>query len=216
MTNASGELTEKEIIQRVQKGEKQLYSVLVKRYNAYLYKVGRSYNFNHADTEDLMQETYIDAFKNLSQFESRSSFKTWIIRIMIHNCYRKKTRLSYKNEIDQEPEENDTPMFASDNNNTNRIIQNHELHNTIENALLKIPLDYRMVFTLREVNGINVAETAHLLNISEANVKVRLNRAKTLLQVEINKAYSAEEIFEFNLIHCHPLTEGVMKNVHSL
>ena len=94
--------TETEIIGRILKGEKALYEIIVRRFNPYLYKIGRSYNFNHEDTEDLMQDSFVDAYKNLSQFEGRSGFKTWIIRIMLNNCFRKKEKSSFKNEIMKE------------------------------------------------------------------------------------------------------------------
>ena len=99
------ELIESEIIQRIVNGEKSLYEIIVRRFNAYLYKVGRSYNYNHEDTQDLMQETFIDAYKNLSAFEGRSGFGTWLIRIMLNNCYRKKEKASFKNEIMQDVSE---------------------------------------------------------------------------------------------------------------
>lgn len=209
-------LTETEIIERVLKGEKSLYELIVRRFNAYLYKIGRSYNYNHEDTQDLMQDTYIDAFRNLSQFENRSSFKTWIIRIMMNNCYRKREKSSFRNEIMQDVNEHATPMFTNRNNETDKVIQSRELGTIIENSLVKIPLDYRMVFSLREINGLNVSETAAMLNISEANVKVRLNRAKTMLRSEIENAYSAKELFEFNLIYCDTMVENVMKKINEL
>ena len=209
-------LTETEIIERVLKGEKLLYELIVRRFNAYLYKIGRSYNYNHEDTQDLMQDTYIDAFKSLSQFENRSSFKTWIIRIMMNNCYRKREKSSFRNEIMQDVNEHATPMFINKNNETDKVIQSRELGTIIENSLVKIPLDYRMVFSLREINGLNVSETAAMLNISEANVKVRLNRAKTMLRSEIENAYSASELFEFNLIYCDAMVENVMKKINEL
>ena len=209
-------LTETEIIERVLKGEKLLYELIVRRFNAYLYKIGRSYNYNHEDTQDLMQDTYIDAFKSLSQFENRSSFKTWIIRIMMNNCYRKREKSSFRNEIMQDVNEHATPMFTNKNNETDKVIQSRELGTIIENSLVKIPLDYRMVFSLREINGLNVSETTAMLNISEANVKVRLNRAKTMLRSEIENAYSASELFEFNLIYCDAMVENVMKKINEL
>lgn len=208
--------TEAEIISRILDGEKALYEIIVRRFNPYLYKIGRSYNYNHEDTQDLMQETFIDAYKNLLQFEGRSDFKTWIIRIMMNNCFRKRGKSSFKNEIMQDVNEHATPMFTNRNNDTDKIIQNRELGHIIENALEKIPFDYRMVFSLREINGLNVAETSEMLSISEANVKVRLNRAKTMLRTEIESTYSASELFEFNLIYCNAMVENVMKKINEL
>jgi RNA polymerase sigma-70 factor (ECF subfamily) len=65
------------------------------------------------------------------------------------------------------------------------------------------------VFTLRGLNGLNVAETANILNITESNVKVRLNRAKGMLQREIKKMYSPEDIFEFNVFYCDRMVNKV-------
>ncbi len=66
------------------------------------------------------------------------------------------------------------------------------------------------------MNGLNVSETAKALEISEVNVKVRLNRAKTMLRKEIEKSYSAEEIFEFNLIYCDAIVDHVMQTITEL
>jgi hypothetical protein len=73
-----------------------------------------------------------------------------------------------------------------------------------------------MIFTLRELTGLSVADTSEVLNITVSNVKVRLNRAKTMLRKEIEKIYSPEEIFEFNLIYCDKIVNGVMKKIMTL
>jgi len=77
---------------------------------------------------------------------------------------------------------------------------NNELSNIIGSALISIPFEYRMVFSLRELNGMSTSETAEALDISETNVKVRLNRAKRMLREKVEKMYTPEDIFEFNLI----------------
>jgi RNA polymerase sigma factor (sigma-70 family) len=192
--------TDAKIIENILSGEIAQYEIFIRRNNPFLYKVGRSYNYNHEDTQDLMQESFIDAYKNLSKFENRSSFKSWIIKIMLNHCFRKKQKFSFKNEIVAEIMDSSEPMFKRSENDTYKMVANRELHCIIEKALGSVPFDYRMVFSLREMNGLNVSETAKALEISEANVKVRLNRAKTMLRKEIEKSYSAEEIFEFNLI----------------
>ena len=210
------ELSEKEIAQRVLKGEKALYEIIVRRFNPYLYKVGRSYNYTHEDTQDLMQDSFIDAYKNLAQFEGRSGFKTWIIRIMLNNCFRKKEKLSFKKEIMHEINSNSKPIFQQKDNDINKIVQARELGNIIEEALANIQEDYRIVFSLREINGLSIAETADILNISQANVKVRLNRAKKMLRTEIEKSYIADELFEFNAVYCNAMVEKVMDIVNNL
>ncbi len=216
MTSNIQKLTDTELIERVLNGEKSLYELIVRRYNPYLYKIGRSYNYNHEDTQDLMQDTYVDAFKNLKSFENKASFKTWISKIMLNNCFRKKEKASYKNEFAQEVNENVTPMFTFKNNDTNQDILSKELGSVIETALENIPLDYKMVFSLREINGMSTEETAEALDITEANVKVRLNRAKGMLRERIQKAYTPEEIFEFNLVYCDAMVERVMNEIEKI
>jgi RNA polymerase sigma factor (sigma-70 family) len=209
----SEKYTDKEIIQKILDGEKRLFEILIRRNNPFLYKTGRSYNFNHDDTQDLMQDTFIDAYTNLSKFEGRSSFKTWIIKIMLNNCYKKTKKASFRNEKTDKIDEGSVPMFADNNDDTNNAVINKELGYIIEKALNRMSFDYRMVFSLREINGLNVNETAQVLNISAENVRVRLNRAKTMLIKEIEKSYKPEDIFEFNLIYCDRIVESVMEKI---
>ena len=212
----SEKFTEEEIIRRIIAGERALYEIIVRRFNPSLYKIGRSYNYNHQDTQDLMQETFIDAYKNLLKFEGRSGFKTWIIRIMMNNCYRRKRKSSFKNEIMQDINDQSMPMFTHSHTDMDKVVQNHELGLVIENALGKIPFNYRIVFSLREINGLNVVETAETLHISKSNVKIRFNRAKAMLRSEIEKNYSPSELFEFNLIYCDVMVVHVMKKINDL
>ncbi len=208
--------TDGQIINNILAGEFAQFEILIRRNNPYLYKVGRSYHYTHQDTQDLMQDTFIDVFKNLSKFENRSSFKTWIIKIMLNHCFRKKQKFSFKNEVVKEINDTATPMFTNLHSDTNKTVMNRELNHVIESALAAVPFDYRMVFSLREMTGLNVAETAEALEISESNVRVRLNRAKTMLRKEIERSYSSEEIFDFNLIYCDAIVNNVMKRLKEI
>lgn len=201
------------IIEKILLGEVALFEILIRRNNPFLYKTGRSYNYSHEDTQDLMQDSFIDAYKNLSKFENRASFKTWIIKIMLNNCYRRKQKASVKHEKAEEINDKSIPMFSNQRGDTGKIILNKELNIVIEDALQKVPFDYRIVFSLREINGLNVVETADVLQITEANVKVRLNRAKAMLRKEVEKSYSKDEIFEFNRIYCDAMVNNVMARI---
>src|SRR5215510_380718 len=153
MKEISEQYSDAEIIKQVLGGELALFEILIRRYNSFLYKTGRSYNYNHEDTQDLMQDTFIDAYCSLAKFKNRSSFKTWIIRIMLNNCFRKKQKLSFKNESVNEINDKSTPMFSGNNHSdTSKAILNKELGIVVENALQRIPDDYRMVFSLREMS----------------------------------------------------------------
>lgn len=207
----TGIIPETEIISRIRNGEKALFEILIRRNNPFLYKIARSYGFTHEDAEDLMQEAFVAAYLNLSKFEGRSSFKTWLTRIMLNQCYHKTKSMEAKQ---RHIEENSAKLPAGDaSSDTWRSIANKEISDIIARALVSIPLDYRLVFSLRELNGMNTAETAELLDITETNVKVRLNRAKSMLRQKLEKLYSPEDVFEFNLVYCDRVVDRVMKTI---
>jgi RNA polymerase sigma-70 factor (ECF subfamily) len=213
---ASKQLPDFDIINDVINGNTALFEILIRRYNPYLYKVGRSYGYCHQDVEDLMQDTFIHGFQNLGQLQNRSYFKTWLVRIMLNECYRKSHKFASFKEVtlDGFLNEKSIPMFTNDSNeDTEKKVGNRELGSIIENAINQIPIDYRLVFSLRELNGMSLHETSKALNITETNVKVRLNRAKAMLRKEVEKMYSAEDIFEFNLIYCDKIAAKVMERI---
>jgi len=202
--------SEEEIIRKILGGEIALFEVLIRRYNALLYKIERSYNFDHEEAKDLLQETHIAAYQHLVKFESRASYKTWIAKIMVNKCLYKLSYGSTKYEVShQVTDETSQPMFSSKKQTTESVVINKELSHILEKSLENIPIHYRTVFILREVEGLSVAETAEMLNLTPVNVKVRLNRAKNLLQKELEKYYSKAQLYDFNLIYC----DSVVKNV---
>ena len=216
--NSTQQYSETDVIEQILSGNKPLFEILIRRYNPFLYKVGRGYGFNHQDTEDLMQETFVSTYLNLKKFAGRSSFKTWIIKIMLNQCYHKTHKLSYRKEQATEILPGNSPiMFSNDNytDNTKSVI-NREFNNIVEASLAKLPEDYRMTFTLRELTGLSVAETAETMQTTPSNVKVRLNRAKAMLRKEIENTYTPEDIYEFNLIYCDRIVDAVLKRIAAI
>jgi RNA polymerase sigma factor (sigma-70 family) len=203
-----------DVIKRILNGECRFYEIIIRRYNSFLYKIGRSYSYNHQDTQDLMQETYLSAYNNLANFEGRASFKTWLTRIMLNHCYHAKKKHSYKKEVALPYNEKDefVPIFQQQYNNE-KDLMNKELGKILEHALENIPHDYKIVFTLRELNGFSIAETADVLDISESNVKVRLNRAKAMLRKGLTGMYAPADIFEFNLVYCDEMVNRVFEKI---
>jgi RNA polymerase sigma-70 factor (ECF subfamily) len=222
MQNLSGNVavdSDLSAIEKIVKGEVSLFEILIRKYNSVLYKIARSYGFNHQDAEDLMQDTHVSAYMSLQKFEGRSSYKTWISKIMVNKCLYKLKYGYFKNEVPAETavESNHQPMYVSTKENqTENVLLNHELASVLEKSLQSIPVMYRTVFVLREVEGFSVAETAELLEITEVNVKVRLNRAKTLLQKRVEQFYSRTEIYSFNLVYCDAIVHKVFERINEI
>ncbi len=202
-----------DIIQMIFAGQIQLYEIIVKRYNAYLYKIGKTYGFEHQDVQDIMQETYINAYKGLSKFKEQSSFKTWLTRIMLNNCYHKKQKRKVKKEVSTESLE---VLQSTRSMKAPNAAISKELGGILERSILNLPEKYKIIFTLRELNSLSIQETSEVLGISTGNVKIRLNRAKIMLRSKIEKMYSPQEIFELNLIYCDEIVENVMSAIKSI
>ena len=204
--------SEEDIIHKILDGEMALFEILIRRYNAILYKIARSYDFNLEEAKDLLQETHIAAYQNLKKFQFRSSYKTWVARIMVNKCLYKRSYGSNKYEVSNSiVDENSQPMFSSKKHATEAQVLNNELSHILEKSLENIPVHYRTVFILREVEGLSVSETAEMLDLTPVNVKVRLNRAKTLLQRELEKYYPKAQLYDFNLVHCDVVVSNVFE-----
>ena len=214
---AADTIADNEIITRVLRGEKDLYAILVRRYNQRLYRVGISIIDDDAKVEDAMQVAYIKAYENLEKFAFKSSFSTWLTRILINeSLLRIKKRKQFLNLNDdmienemhqQSPGVSQTPLMK---------IVNTELKAALEMAIRQLPEKYRTVFIMREIEGMNITETQKCLDLSEVNVKVRLNRAKAMLQNSLSAFYKKDELLHFHLSRCNKVTEYVMKQIEKV
>ena len=207
-TNTDKDL-ESTVISQILSGEKKLFELLIRRYNRSLFRIGMAIINNDADVEDIMQTANISAYEHLSDFKYRSAFGTWLKRILINECLLqlKKKRRTVNIDVIQMAEAKESPM--------DRVI-NKELGNALENALLKVPEKYRMVFVLREMENMSIIETSEILNLTETNTKVRLNRAKAMLRQEINNYYKsdhAEVVFPFHLTRCDRIVKLVFQRL---
>jgi len=96
------------------------------------------------------------------------------------------------------------------------VTVNSELRSILNDAISRLPEIYRTVFVMREIENMNVAETKECLNISEVNVKVRLNRAKAMLRDLLSVQYTKDDILQFHLSRCDRMVDVVMKRIRDL
>ena len=172
------------LIARVRNGEAELFYELVQPHERAVFLVAFSILRNESDAEEAAQEAILKAFKNLSRFRAESKFSTWLIQIAINEAkmkLRKDRRHLYESiEAGQTNEEGDyIPRdFADWRAIPSEALEQAELRAALTTALESLPEKYRTVLMLRDVQQMSVAETALALGITEANVKVRLSRAR--------------------------------------
>lgn len=204
------EIVDEIIIREILQGEKEKYALLMQKYNQRLYRIGKGYIRGEEEIEDLMQETYIKGFQNLSKFENRSQFGTWITRILINECLQ---YIKKEIRIATESENKAITMNISNNHNPESRMFNKELKDMLEKQIDSLPEKYKVVFLMREIEKISIEETSVLLDISIANVKIRFNRAKEMLRKSLMQVYSVNEVYEFNLIRCNRIAVNVMARI---
>jgi len=182
--------SEAEIIAAIIAGETQLYHELVRPYERSVYMMALSYMKNEADAEDVAQEAFIKAFRNLSTFRGDAKFSTWLISITLNEARNRLRRQSIvrMQSLDEPPDEDGavSPALLRDwREIPSEAVEREEVRTLIKNAVEMLPEIYRQVFLLRDVEELDVSETAQALSISISNVKVRLHRARMMLQKEL-------------------------------
>ncbi len=212
----TSQLTDDEVIQKVLDGEKELFEILMRRYNQTLFRAVRSYVNDEDLVKDTMQDTYLKAYEKLSQFQRKSAFATWLIRIGINEALLKIRNAKRDRSIFAEIKEEAISIFQRSGiykmNPEKRIIQK-ETFSIVEHAIDELPEKYRIVYVLREVEGIENEEIASCLGLTYSNVKVRLHRAKSLLKKKLQGTENEKNVFGFGNEHCDRLVEEVMKRI---
>lgn len=201
-------LNDEEIVDRILNGEKHLYESLMRKFNLRLYRMGMVIINDDQEVEDVMQTAYLNAYLHLPDFQKKSSFGTWLTRIFINESLLiVKRRKKQRQALDETREivyDNKTPLIG---------LMNKELKTILEKSIANLPEKYRLVFVMREIEEISTRETMEVLNLSESNVKVRLNRAKEILRTDLGEYYKSSQIYDFHLSRCDRVVNHVMTQI---
>jgi RNA polymerase sigma-70 factor (ECF subfamily) len=186
------------LVQRAKQGELAAFDELATRYERQVYALAMRMLRHEQDAEDVTQQTFLSAIEGLSGFRQEASFSTWLLRIATYAALKiiRKRRGLEMVSLEQETEPQDDysqvrhPEYIANWRDTpEHLAQNHETRRLIEAALDQLDEKHRVVFLLRDVEGLSVQETAETLGLSEANVKVRLLRARLQLREILTHAF---------------------------
>ena len=187
--NNPGQATARELdlIARVQSGQNELFYELVRPYERRVFAAALAILRNQSDAEDVAQEAMLKAFANIRQFRAESRFSTWLIQITVNEALmrRRRERTVVMEGIDERrDEESDyTPKdFADWREIPSEALERKEVRQRLAEALARLDRKYREVFVLRDMEQLNIQETAEALGISVASVKTRLLRARLMLR----------------------------------
>lgn len=171
-------------------GQTELYHELIRPHERSVYLMALSYMKNEADAEDVTQEAFVKAFRGLSSFRSESRFSTWLISITLNEARGRLRRQSLVRMESLDAAASDdhsvSPALLRDwREIPSEVVERSEVRLLLQQAIAALPQIYREVFVLRDVEQMNINETAETLNISIPSVKVRLHRARTMLQKQL-------------------------------
>jgi len=173
---------ETELLAKAREGDRESFSVLVQRYERRVVGVALAVVHNQDDALELAQETFVRAFENLKNFESRSSFSTWLYRIAANLAIDFWRREGRYNVLRGEDAENELRRLPSGRGDSFKIATNTELGERLSNALEQLTAEHRAVILLREVEGLSYDEISDVLQCPRGTVMSRLHYARNRLR----------------------------------
>jgi len=212
--------TDAELVQRALARDEMAVRAIIKANNRRLYRLARGILRNDGEAEDVVQETYVRAFTHLADFRGDSSLSTWLSRIAMNEALGRLRRERLSIELSSLPQgalEAQIIQFPqmSATDDPEKSMAQREIQHVVEGAIDELPEPFRIVFITRVVEGMNVEETAEILDLKPETVKTRLHRARGMLRDNVEKKIGPimMEAFPFAGRRCDRLTEAVLKRL---
>jgi RNA polymerase sigma-70 factor (ECF subfamily) len=181
---------EAQMIAAILAGDRELYHKLIQPYELSVYRMAMSFVKNETEAEDVAQEAFLKAFRDLASFRGESKFSTWLISITLNEARRRLRRQSTvrMESLDEPPEEGGkvSPALLRDwREIPSEALERREVRALLQSAIEHLSPLYREVLVMRDIEELSIEETAGTLAISISSVKVRLHRARIMLQKEL-------------------------------
>jgi RNA polymerase sigma-70 factor (ECF subfamily) len=208
--------SDEQIVERVLAGDVALFEILMRRNNTRVYRTIRSFLRDESEVEDAMQATYVLAYSNLGSFRGGARFSTWLSRIAANEALGRLRRDRLRPTVGLSVLEEHAMSFDATTPSTpEAYASRREAAAFLERVIDSLPEMYRVVFVLREVEGMDTAETASALDVSEEVVKTRLHRARAALRDRLERVVGAAagEAFGFHASRCDRVVANVMRQI---
>jgi RNA polymerase sigma-70 factor, ECF subfamily len=182
-----------QLIALAKDGDEKAFSSLVRKYEQTVYGFAFKLCRDKHKAEESFQDTFINVYKKLDQFDGRSKFSTWLYSIVANNCLmnRRKRKMEHLLESLDEPpdveDENGQKQLQTWDDTPVEQLLNSELREQLDDAIQKLPDEYKVVFVLRDLEGKTAEETAKILKLSVPAVKSRLRRSRVFLRSQLHQ-----------------------------
>jgi RNA polymerase sigma-70 factor (ECF subfamily) len=211
--------TDSELLKRAQEGDAAAFGMLIRRHDKHLYRIARSVLLGDQEAEDVVQETYVRAFTGLRGFRGAASLRTWLTRIALNEAIRRRRRQRSMVDLDalhaaQErnlQSRHSSSLTAPERDPESAAAQS-QIRKILEKAIDDLPVPFRVVFVMRDVEEVSINETASLLGIQQETVKTRLHRARRMLRESLggDLAAALKGVFPFEKPRCDALVQRLV------
>lgn len=190
-STASYNPDEAELIEKAKAGDRNALTQLVKNYEKTIYNFSYKICRDREKAENTMQETFLSMVKNIKQFDGNSKLSTWLYRIVVNHCLMlaRKNKDHYFVDVVNDDSVFDEKYLIDWETLPIKSVENNELKKILDDAIQKLAPEYRIVFVLRDVQGLSNEETAETMKLSIPAVKSRLHRARAFLRNELTEAF---------------------------
>ena len=193
--------TDSELVEAFRAKDQGAYIELVERYTEKAHNLAVRITRSREDAEEILQDVFITVFNKIDSFKGESAFSSWLYRVTVNTAFMKlrKRKKHASVELDESlPSTNGWTMDRSDSCDINYMTSRHQLRQELEQAISKLPDEYKLIFVLRDVDGLSNQEVGEVLSLSVPAVKSRLHRSRSMLRKRLMKFYqdyrSLEEI----------------------
>lgn len=194
----NGTVNQLSLIEKAKSGDQRAFTALVNSYEDLVYSFAFKVCRDRRKAEETLQDTFVNVFQKLRQFDGKSKFTTWLYSIVVNNCLMKRRRkkmdeatVSIEEPVgfrggDSEHAGTSVQAVASWKDTPLQRVMDVELRQLLDTAIQRLPLEYWIVFVLRDIEGQSAEETARILKLSIPAVKSRLRRARVFLRDQLN------------------------------
>ena len=209
------ELSDEQVVADVLAGHTALFELLMRRHNERVYRAARAILRNEAEAEDVMQQSYVNAYAHLRQFNRQAQFSTWLTRIVVNESLARVREKQRYEPLDEEQSNVEMLMKHDCSRSPEREAASEEFRALLEPAIDRLPNGAREVFMLRDVEGMSTAEVSTTLDLSEDAVKARLARARASLRHDLTERTSsfAPDAFRFYRPSCNRVVARVLSRI---
>lgn len=211
------------LVARIASHDEAGFELLMRRYNSRLFRVARAILKSDADAEDVLQDTYLEAYRHIGDFRSESHLSTWLTRIAINQALMRLRQLKRDRVIvpfapgdDQRIEQSPGDIPDRQAESPSDAVLRGEIRRILERKVDSLPAGFRVVLVMRDIEDMTIAETSECLGIPSATVRTRLFRARALLRDALARDLdtAAAGLFSFDGARCDRIVAAVLQRLH--